>query len=265
MGPGHAQVICPPLTLLPAALRALGPRDVALRLHIPTTPLVPPPTGLVQHTRMNEGDITIGPLRPGKGAGVYAWRGVMVAGGGVACAPARGPRPASANPHTHGSRQQPSVLLLYKRIYRHPDSHPPTHPPTYPHAHPPTLPTRSPPTRPHTHVPTSLSSPVPRPAGTYLPLTAVLGGSLFLKPLGFQEASRDVVRLSPRIPDMLGQQGYISCDPEPLGEEEAPLHVAMQASPAKASLRGRGGDGCVGGGGGGVTDWSVGCLDWGGA
>ena len=43
-------------------------------------------------------------------------------------------------------------------------------------------------------------------AGTYLPLTAVLGGSLFLKPDGFQEAARDVVRLSPRIPDMLAQQ-----------------------------------------------------------
>ncbi len=85
----------------------------------------------------------------------------------------------------------------------------------------------------------------PFPAGTYLPLTAVLGGSLFLKPAGYLEASRDVVRLSPHIPDMLAQQGYISCEPELLGDESSALHVAMQASPAKVGgwPRPRGGGG----------------------
>lgn len=43
-------------------------------------------------------------------------------------------------------------------------------------------------------------------AGVYLPVTAVLGGRLFLRPDGFVEASRDVVRLSPDINFVLSQQ-----------------------------------------------------------
>lgn len=46
----------------------------------------------------------------------------------------------------------------------------------------------------------------PAPAGCYLPLTAALGGRLFLRPEGFQEAARDVIRLSPDISVMLTQQ-----------------------------------------------------------
>ncbi len=42
-------------------------------------------------------------------------------------------------------------------------------------------------------------------AGTYLPLTAVLGGRLFVRPMGYLEAARDVIRLSPHIPEMLAQ------------------------------------------------------------
>lgn len=39
-------------------------------------------------------------------------------------------------------------------------------------------------------------------SGTYLPLTAVLGGSLFVRPEGFLEADRDVLRLSPSIEEL---------------------------------------------------------------
>lgn len=53
---------------------------------------------------------------------------------------------------------------------------------------------------------TMLPTPPLRPAGCYLPLTAALGGRLFLRPEGFQEASRDVVRLSPDINHILSQQ-----------------------------------------------------------
>ena len=36
-------------------------------------------------------------------------------------------------------------------------------------------------------------------AGQYLPMTAVLGGLLFVQPEGYAEAQRDVIRLSPDI------------------------------------------------------------------
>ena len=42
--------------------------------------------------------------------------------------------------------------------------------------------------------------------GCYLPITAALGGLLFLRPAGYREASRDVVRLSPDINHLLSQQ-----------------------------------------------------------
>lgn len=42
-------------------------------------------------------------------------------------------------------------------------------------------------------------------AGTYLPLTAVLGGSLFVQPEGYLEADRDVIRLSPSIQELQQQ------------------------------------------------------------
>ena len=47
-------------------------RDIALRLHVPTTSLVPPtPGGPTQRpTSGTEGDITIGPLKPRSGAWV---------------------------------------------------------------------------------------------------------------------------------------------------------------------------------------------------
>lgn len=49
--------------------------------------------------------------------------------------------------------------------------------------------------------------------GTYLPLIASLGGLLFLKPNGYQEATRDVIRLSIDVQDLVNQQGYIVCNP----------------------------------------------------
>ena len=53
---------------------------------------------------------------------------------------------------------------------------------------------------------TPTSAPCALRPGCYLPITAVLGGRLFLRPDGFQEASRDVVRLSPDIAYVLSQQ-----------------------------------------------------------
>ncbi len=88
----------------------------------------------------------------------------------------------------------------------------------------------------HTHIPSDQDNFNPclwPPAGCYLPLTAVLGGRLFLRPDGFQEAARDVIRLTPQISYLLSQQGFVSCEPDLLGMEEAPLHLALQAIPAK--------------------------------
>lgn len=68
-------------------------------------------------------------------------------------------------------------------------------------------------------------------AGTYLPVTAVLGGMLFVQPSGFKEGRRDVVRLSPVIADIEAQQGHITC--EPLSPSaggpamQAPLHCSL--------------------------------------
>lgn len=74
-------------------------------------------------------------------------------------------------------------------------------------------------------------------AGVYLPLTAALGGRLFLQPEGYKEASRDVIRLSTEVDQLVGQQGYVSCDPlESLdfeGHPLGPLHVAMEATPSR--------------------------------
>ena len=70
-------------------------------------------------------------------------------------------------------------------------------------------------------------------AGCYLPLTAVLGGSLFLRAEGFMEAQRDVIRLTPALSSLTGQQGYLTCEATPLGLQRSALHVALQAIPAK--------------------------------
>ncbi len=49
-------------------------------------------------------------------------------------------------------------------------------------------------------------------AGVYLPLTAVLGGLLFVQPEGYQEAERDVIRLSPSITKLEEQVGELFLD-----------------------------------------------------
>ena len=70
--------------------------------------------------------------------------------------------------------------------------------------------------------------------GTYLPLVASLGGLLFLHPNGYEEATRDVIRLSVNVEDLVNQQGYIVCDPPDLpGVEEKPLHVTMEVIPSR--------------------------------
>jgi len=71
-------------------------------------------------------------------------------------------------------------------------------------------------------------------SGCYLPLTAALGGLLFVQPEGYMEASRDVIRLSSKVDELLCQQGYITCDPFTLpGGPETTLHMAMEATPSR--------------------------------
>ena len=73
--------------------------------------------------------------------------------------------------------------------------------------------------------------------GLYLPLTAVLGGLLFVRPEGYAEAQRDVVRLTSDVEVLREQEGYITCeplDPEDGGPlEPLPLHCSLLVIPAQ--------------------------------
>ena len=72
----------------------------------------------------------------------------------------------------------------------------------------------------------------------YLPVTAVLGGLLFVRPSGFKEAKRDVIRLSPVISEIEAQQGHITCEPLSVTTGgpaiQAPLHCSLLVRPAQA-------------------------------
>jgi len=76
-------------------------------------------------------------------------------------------------------------------------------------------------------------------AGMYLPVIAVLGGMLFVKPSGFNESRRDVIRLSPVIAEIQKQQGHITCKPlKPAAGGpaiQAPLHCSLLVRPAQVS------------------------------
>lgn len=70
--------------------------------------------------------------------------------------------------------------------------------------------------------------------GAYLPLLASLGGLLFLQPADYQEATRDVIRLSIDVTDLVNQQGYIVCNSLDLpGVDDQPLHVTMEINPSR--------------------------------
>lgn len=70
--------------------------------------------------------------------------------------------------------------------------------------------------------------------GVYLPLVASLGGLLFLQPADYQEATRDVIRLSIDVADLVNQQGYIVCNSLDLpGVDDQPLNVTMEVNPSK--------------------------------
>ena len=77
-----------------------------------------------------------------------------------------------------------------------------------------------------------------RPAGTYLPVTAVLGGLLYAKPEGYKEAKRDVIRLSSDLAELQKQQGYALCEPEDTGDtvDSSPLHCSFLVIPAQVRL-----------------------------
>lgn len=64
----------------------------------------------------------------------------------------------------------------------------------------------------YTHYPLSLIA-IASIEGMYLPVIAVLGGMLFMRPSGFKESKRDVIRLTPVIAEIEQQQGHITCEP----------------------------------------------------
>lgn len=77
----------------------------------------------------------------------------------------------------------------------------------------------------------------------YLPLTAVLGGLLFVRVEGYLEADRDVIRLDPSVETMQAQQGYVCCMPQAVpyegrGRETyvAPLHCCVRVLPSQVCL-----------------------------
>ena len=72
----------------------------------------------------------------------------------------------------------------------------------------------------------------------YLPVIAILGGMLFMRPSGFKESKRDVIRLSPVIKEIEKQQGHITCEPmRPASggpSIQAPLHCSLLVRAAQA-------------------------------
>ena len=71
--------------------------------------------------------------------------------------------------------------------------------------------------------------------GTYLPLTAVLGGLLFVRVEGYLEADRDVIRLDPDVATMQAQQGYVCCMPP--SSPDAPTQGNTYAAPLHCCVR----------------------------
>ena len=65
----------------------------------------------------------------------------------------------------------------------------------------------------------------------------MLGGLLFVRPEGYAEAQRDVVRLTSDVELLREQEGYITCeplDPEDGGPlEPLPLHCSLLVIPAQ--------------------------------
>ena len=79
-------------------------------------------------------------------------------------------------------------------------------------------------------------------AGIYLPLTAVLGGLLFVRVEGYLEADRDVIRLDPDVATMQAQQGYVCCMPQATLPAQgntyvAPLHCCVRVLPSQVYPR----------------------------
>ncbi|KAK9867091.1 hypothetical protein WJX84_006946 [Apatococcus fuscideae] len=79
--------------------------------------------------------------------------------------------------------------------------------------------------------------PFPSGSGTYLPVTAVLGGLLYAKPEGYREAQRDVIRLSSDLRELQKQQGYATCEPEDgtQSADNSPLHCSFLVVPAQVN------------------------------
>ena len=92
----------------------------------------------------------------------------------------------------------------------------------------------------HTRDGDIIIGPIEPGCGCYLPLMAALDGLLFIQPDGFLEASRDVIRLSSDVNEILSQQGYVSCEPtvmtgfddEGNAVSNNPLHIAVEANPS---------------------------------
>ena len=71
--------------------------------------------------------------------------------------------------------------------------------------------------------------------GTYLPVTAVLGGLLYAQPEGYKEARRDVIRLSSDLRELQKQQGYATCEPldNGVGADISPMYCSFLVIPAQ--------------------------------
>ena len=73
----------------------------------------------------------------------------------------------------------------------------------------------------------------------------MLGGLLFVRPEGYAEAQRDVIRLTSDVELLREQEGYITCeplDPEDGGPlEPLPLHCSLLVIPAQVQSLALGG------------------------
>ena len=69
----------------------------------------------------------------------------------------------------------------------------------------------------------------------------MLGGRLFVIPEGYQEAQRDVIRLSADIAELTQQQGHLECEPLDMSQGgpvlPVPLHCSLVVTPAQVGLQ----------------------------
>ena len=70
-------------------------------------------------------------------------------------------------------------------------------------------------------------------AGIFLPVISCINGILSLQPKHYNASQHDVIRLSPNLSDMWGQQGYVCCQPDGLNRGAHNLHFTLKVSQAR--------------------------------